>query len=240
LCSSVPYMCTSIACYFRHWNTLSQFFGPGSRREHCLPGAAPGPTCATATQSGASLGARDVKSHQTACPASTPGPSCVGGFLQLELGGLGSDVAHLGDDGAHLAVVGDPLFIEVGLALGEPTADGLAVDLGAPLPIGAVELWRVGAAAAAGAAAAGEALGDAARGDQANLGELGGLPPSPPTGGGALLVDRSPPCTAFTAEGRRWTGRCRPRDRFRAGSGGGRRTRASGSRCAWPRHRSGG
>ena len=59
------------------------------------------------------------------------------------------------------------------MGLAEPAGDGLAVDLGCPLPVGAVHLWRVGVAATVLVAAAGMAVSDAARGDIADIGELG-------------------------------------------------------------------
>ncbi|HEY5181506.1 MAG TPA: hypothetical protein VIJ07_17310, partial [Dermatophilaceae bacterium] len=46
-----------------------------------------------------------------------------------------------------------------GLALGEPSVDGLAVDLGGPLPVRAMELGRVAVAAAVRFAAAVVPLG---------------------------------------------------------------------------------
>src|SRR5664279_567756 len=73
-----------------------------------------------------------------------------------------------------MSVVVDPLLVELGLGRGEPSVDGLGVDLRGPLPVGAVQLGRVGVAAAARLAAAVVSLGQAAGGDVADVGELGG------------------------------------------------------------------
>src|ERR1039457_3055297 len=40
-----------------------------------------------------------------------------------QFGGLACHLAHLGDDGAELPVVGDPLLVELGFALAESTGD---------------------------------------------------------------------------------------------------------------------
>src|SRR5665811_2406202 len=62
----------------------------------------------------------------------------VGRCLEQEFGGFRGDLSHLGDEGAVASVVGDPFLVELGLALGEPTIDGLAVDLRGPLPVRAM------------------------------------------------------------------------------------------------------
>ena len=56
---------------------------------------------------------------------------------------------ELGDEGAELAVVVEPLPVVVG----DEPGDGLAGDLAGPLPVGAVQDRGVGVAAAAGLAA---------------------------------------------------------------------------------------
>ena len=60
-----------------------------------------------------------------------------------------------------MAVVCDPLVVEMGLAFREPPIDGLAVDLGRPSPIRAVELRGVVVTRAVGLAALVVARGDA-------------------------------------------------------------------------------
>jgi len=65
---------------------------------------------------------------------------------------------HRWRDLAEAAVVGDPLGVVRGLAVGEAAGDGLASDLGGPLVVGAVQVGWVGVAAAARAGAAGAAL----------------------------------------------------------------------------------
>ena len=95
-----------------------------------------------------------------------------GGRVDDEVGGLRSDVAHAGDDGAELAVVSDPFFVEVSFGGGEAPGDGLAVDLRGPLVVGAVRLGRVGVAAATGTRAACVAVRDAARGDEPDVADL--------------------------------------------------------------------
>ena len=49
----------------------------------------------------------------------------------------------LASSARSLAVVVDPLAVERGLPIVESSVDGLAVDLGGPLPIRAVELGRI-------------------------------------------------------------------------------------------------
>ena len=86
----------------------------------------------------------------------------LGCLSELQLGGFGGDLSHLLDEVSQSAVVGDPFLVELRLVLGESACDGLAVDLGGPLVVGAVGLGRVGVAFAAGGRAAGIAAGDAA------------------------------------------------------------------------------
>ena len=81
---------------------------------------------------------------------------------------------HPGDDPLEESPVGDPTAVELGLALVESAADGLALDGSAPLVVGPVALGRVGLASAARFAAAGLADYEAARADEVDLGELGG------------------------------------------------------------------
>src|SRR5215467_6412813 len=61
---------------------------------------------------------------------------------------------QLGEEGAELAVVVEPLPVVVELLGRYEPGDGLAGGLAGPLPVGAVQDGRVGAAAAAGLAAA--------------------------------------------------------------------------------------
>jgi len=72
------------------------------------------------------------------------------------------------------SVVGDPFLVELGLRLGEPPVDGLAVDLGGPLPVRAMQLGRVAVAVAVRFAAAVVPLGQASGSDVADVGQLGG------------------------------------------------------------------
>ncbi len=95
-------------------------------------------------------------------------------MFELQLGSFGCDFAHLLDDVSQLAVVVDPFLVDVRLGLVESAGDGLAVDLGGPLVVGAVGLGWVGVAFAAGRGAARVAGGEAAGVDQADGGELGG------------------------------------------------------------------
>jgi hypothetical protein len=93
-------------------------------------------------------------------------------LFEQEFGGRGGCFSHLGDDGALASVVVDPFLVELGLALGEPSVDGLAVDLRGPLPVRAMQLGWVAMAAAVGFAAAVVAQGEAAGCDVADVGEL--------------------------------------------------------------------
>jgi hypothetical protein len=86
----------------------------------------------------------------------------AGCLFELQLSGFGRDLAHLLDEVSWSTVVGDPFLVELGLVLPEPAGEGLAVDLGGPLVVGAVGLGRVRVAFAAGGLAAGVAAGDAA------------------------------------------------------------------------------
>ena len=65
-----------------------------------------------------------------------------------------------------------PLAVALDLVLGEVPGDGLAVELGGPLPVGAVEARRLTVATAARRAAVREALDDAAADHEAELGQF--------------------------------------------------------------------
>jgi hypothetical protein len=93
---------------------------------------------------------------------------------QDERRGLGGKFSHLGQQFARLAVVGDPLLVEVGLALGEALVDGLAVDLGGEVPVGPVQTRRVAFAGAVLLATAVGAQRNAARRDEADVRQLPG------------------------------------------------------------------
>jgi hypothetical protein len=63
------------------------------------------------------------------------------------------DVFELGHQFAEAAVVVQPLAVVIDLVVGDEPGDGLAGLLAGPLPVGAVQDGRIGAAAAAGLAA---------------------------------------------------------------------------------------
>ena len=73
-----------------------------------------------------------------------------------------ADLFESGEEFADAAVVVDPALGVVGLVVGEVAADGLVGDLAGPVPVGAVQAWRVVVAGAARFAAAGASLGDRA------------------------------------------------------------------------------
>ena len=73
-----------------------------------------------------------------------------------------------------MAVVGDPFLVEVRFAFGDSAGDGLAVDLGGPLPVRAVGLGRITMAAAARRAASVVTGRDAAGRDEPDVGQLTG------------------------------------------------------------------
>src|SRR5665647_1961187 len=79
----------------------------------------------------------------------------------------------MGDVVLEVSPVGDTVAVELGLALVEPAAHGLARHGTAPLVVGAVALWRVALAAAARVPARGVAVHDAALADEPDGGELG-------------------------------------------------------------------
>ena len=85
-----------------------------------------------------------------------------------------SEVFQLGDQLAQAAVVADPLPVVGDLVVGDHAADGLAGPLAGPVPVRAVQLRRVGVAAAAGPAAAHAPLHEGAGQRKAQAGELGG------------------------------------------------------------------
>src|SRR5664280_3497210 len=100
--------------------------------------------------------------------------SCGSSLVEQEFGGRGGYFSHLGDDGALASVVVNPFLVELGLRLGEPPVDGLAVDLGGPLKVRAMQLRRVAVAVAVRFAAAVVSLSQASGSDVADVGELGG------------------------------------------------------------------
>ena len=71
-----------------------------------------------------------------------------------------ADLFEAGDEFADAAVVFDPGSVLLGLLFVEPAADGFVFDFPGPVPVGAVEAWGVGVAAAAGSSAAHVALLD--------------------------------------------------------------------------------
>src|SRR5262245_2465838 len=96
-------------------------------------------------------------------------------LLEEDGGRLFGDLVHLGHDPGQAASVGDPCLVETCLLLSQVAGDGLALDRARPLPVGAMELRRVGAAAAVGLATAHEAADEAAGADEAGGGgQLGG------------------------------------------------------------------
>ena len=104
--------------------------------------------------------------------------------------GLGGDLLELGHDLVEALGVVHPLLVAGKLLLVEVAGDGLALDLGGPLPVGAVEALGVGVAGAAGGAAAGEPLEDGSPEDEAHAGEVMGLffKAGPETGELAVMV----------------------------------------------------
>ena len=96
-----------------------------------------------------------------------------GGCLcEKHLGGLFRELLHLVQDGVEPLAIGDPFLVEAGLVFGE--SSGLAGDFGAPLPVGSMQLGRVGTASAAGVATGHEAVYETAFGDEADVAELAG------------------------------------------------------------------
>lgn len=75
---------------------------------------------------------------------------------------LHPDLFESGEELADAAVVLDPALGVVGLVFGEVFPDGFVGDLAGPVPVGAVQAWRVVVAGAAWFAAAGMAFGDRA------------------------------------------------------------------------------
>jgi hypothetical protein len=73
-----------------------------------------------------------------------------------------ADCFEAGEEFADAAVVVDPALGFVGLLFGEVSAGGFVGDFAGPVPVGAVQAWRVVVAGAGGLAAAGVALGDRA------------------------------------------------------------------------------
>src|ERR1700758_2619874 len=96
-----------------------------------------------------------------------PAGVAVGDFL--------AEGFQLGDEVAEAALVVEPGLVVGELVVGQDPGEGLAVYLAGPLVVGAVQLGRVGVAAAAGVAAAGHPLGEGAGQDEAGLGGLGDL-----------------------------------------------------------------
>src|ERR1700757_1450852 len=88
------------------------------------------------------------------------------------LGAGPGDVAHLVEDPLEGAAVGDPLLIEGSVVDGEHLGDCLARFLPGDLPVRAVALVGVGAAAV-GVLAAGVALDQRALAGEPDLGEAG-------------------------------------------------------------------
>ena len=91
--------------------------------------------------------------------------------------GLGDGEAEgfeLGDQGAQAAVVVEPGAVVGELVIGQDAGGGPAVFLAGPLMVGAVQLRRVGVAAAAGVSAAGHPVGEGAGEREGGAGEAGG------------------------------------------------------------------
>jgi hypothetical protein len=90
---------------------------------------------------------------------------------------LGTDLLEWGEEFADAAVVVDPALSVLGLVVGEVATGGFVGDLAGPVPVGAVQAWRVVVAGAARFAAAGVSLGDRAGqyvGSARESGEFGG------------------------------------------------------------------
>lgn len=101
------------------------------------------------------------------------------------LGGVVGEVAHLVEDLFERAAVGDPLAVEGSVVFGQQSGDGAACVLPGELPVGAVALFGIGAAAV-GVLAAAVAADERSLAGEADLGEarFGGLV----VGGDAVLV----------------------------------------------------
>ena len=83
-------------------------------------------------------------------------------FLEEQCGGLGRHRSHVGEELTEPSVVVDPGGVQLGVTGAQAPVDGLAVHLGAPVPVGAVQLGRVTLAGAGRLAASGEAWCQAA------------------------------------------------------------------------------
>lgn len=92
--------------------------------------------------------------------------------LEQEFSCLLSDRLHLGNDLLQPAAVLGPLAVDLSLCLCEAAAHRPPGLVTAPLPVGAVRLWRVGVAATAGGAAEGVPLDDRALLDEAQVEDL--------------------------------------------------------------------
>src|ERR1700757_4762636 len=85
------------------------------------------------------------------------------GVWSLAFAGLDDregEVLEVGEQGAESFRVVEQGLPVGELGLGEPAGDGLAADFAGPFGVGAVELRRVGVAAAAGPAPGGGAAGE--------------------------------------------------------------------------------
>jgi hypothetical protein len=89
---------------------------------------------------------------------------------------LQGEVLQFAEQGAELLRVVEQGLVFGELAGGEPSGDGLAVDLAGPFGVGSVKPGRVGVAAAARLAAGVGADGEGAGQGEARLGELRGDP----------------------------------------------------------------
>ena len=96
------------------------------------------------------------------------------GLAEQDGGGLLGDLVHLGQSPGDAPPIGDPLLVETSLFGVEAAGGGLAGEDTGPLPVGPVELRRVGLAAAAGLAARYEAVDHATGADEAGRWEKGG------------------------------------------------------------------
>jgi len=133
---------------------------------------------------------RFKRAASTGLSGGLPGSATAGPVAAALVGDGEGEVFQLGDQLAQAAVVADPLPVVVDLVVGDQAADGLAGPLAGPVPVRAVQLRRVGVAAAAGPAAAHAPLGEGAGQRQAQAGEFGGDARGAVLGAGRHVLNR--------------------------------------------------
>lgn len=122
-------------------------------------------------------------------------------MVEEERDKLSREFVHLADDRVEPFPVLDPLLIARHLPRRKHPAHGLAVHPATPLPVGAVQLRRVGVAPTSGGAAWEEPFDQAASQDDAHRRE-----------GGRVLVIPRPEASELTVGGRGHWGRSEARN----------------------------